>query len=187
VIDKIEMNLQQKDLLKNFVEPFYKEKDIMHDITHIERVKLSLDQIIENENVDFDHDILFYALYFHGFIYSHEVEIRNWLMNENINTRKIELIIEAAYGSQKDRDSISIEGKLLHDAHEIEGGETFLYVKPLITGSVRGQSLFETIAYIETIIDSGFCYFEHSKKILKTQKKYLKYSFQSLAESVGYK
>jgi len=38
-----------------------------------------------------------------------------------------------------------MEGKILHDAHMIEGGKIYLIVKSLITGSVRGQTLEQTI------------------------------------------
>ncbi len=33
----------------------------------------------------------------------------------------------------------------MHDAHVLEGGKTYLIVKTLITGSVRGQSLVDTL------------------------------------------
>lgn len=37
----------------------------------------------------------------------------------------------------------------MHDAHVLEGGKAYLIVKTLITGSVRGQSLVETLDFME--------------------------------------
>ena len=83
---------------------------------------------------------------------------------------EIQRIIKASWESQKDRDAETIEGKILHDSHMIEGGKTYLIVKSLITGSVRGQNLEDTIKYIENnILNKGICYLEEAKEIYKEQ------------------
>jgi len=57
----------------------------------------------------------------------------------------------------------------------IEGGKTYLIVKSLITGSVRGQTLEETIKYIEdNILDKGICYLPEAKKIYCQQQQFSK-------------
>jgi uncharacterized protein len=177
------MNKNKK--LLDFVTPYYKDKDIMHDISHIERISHSLSKILKNIDIEVDYEILEYALSFHGIVYSHKAEIIEWLTEEGFSEEKIQKIIDAAFGSQKDRDALSLEGKLLHDAHEIEGGKTFLFVKSLITGSVRGQSLEETIGYIDKNVGTGFCYFEYAKNISNEQKEYLKESMSDLKNDVG--
>ena len=46
----------------------------------------------------------------------------------------------------------TIEGKILHDAHLLEGNAAFMVSKCLVTGTERGQSLIETIDYIKSHI-----------------------------------
>lgn len=47
----------------------------------------------------------------------------------------------------------------MHDAHVLEGGETYTVVKTLITGSVRGQSLNETLEFMEKhVLGMNKCY-----------------------------
>ncbi|WP_346870910.1 hypothetical protein [Clostridium sp. UBA5119] len=45
----------------------------------------------------------------------------------------IKKIINASRESQRDEEVITLEGKILHDAHMIEDGKTYLIVKSLIT------------------------------------------------------
>ena len=96
-----------------------------------------------------DHEVIVYAGYFHGFIYDDGKNIKSWLKERGFSKEKIEFIVKVAWESQKNESAETIEGKLLHDAHMVEGGKTFLISKLLITGSVRGQTLDETIEYIE--------------------------------------
>ena len=87
----------------------------------------------------------------------------------------IDRIISAAWESQKDEEAKTIEGKILHDAHMIEGGKTYLIVKSLITGSVRGQTLELTIKYIEeNILDKGVCYLPEAQAIYNEQQEFAK-------------
>ena len=161
--------------LKKFVKPFYESKDIMHDLSHIERVLITLDGILKYSEDSYDYNIIVYAAYFHGFIYSDESIIIKWLQKEGLEESKINKIIKVSWESQKDKSAETLEGKLLHDAHMIEGGKVFLVTKSLITGSVRGQTLEETIKYIEKhILGEGICYFEKTRQIYKEAQEYTK-------------
>ena len=55
-----------------------------------------------------------------------------------------------SWGAGETGDARTVEGKLLHDAHLLEGGKTFWLVKSLVVGAVRGMSFEETVAYMET-------------------------------------
>ena len=129
--------------LKAFAEPYYAGKDIMHDMWHIELTGRWVDRILEMGGYEADREALTCALYFHGFIWSDEQAIRDWL-NEN-GADDPERIIRIAWESQRPEVPETLEGKILHDAHVLEGGRTYLVVKTLITGSVRGQSLRQTL------------------------------------------
>lgn len=58
-----------------------------------------------------------------------------------MNEEDIEVIIKVAWESQRPEIPETLEGKILHDAHVLEGGKTYTVVKTLITGSVRGSRL----------------------------------------------
>ncbi|WP_346896169.1 hypothetical protein [Clostridium sp. UBA7503] len=48
----------------------------------------------------------------------------------------------------------------------IEGGKTYLIVKSLITGSLRGQTIEENIKYVEdNVLGKGTCYLPKAKMI----------------------
>lgn len=50
----------------------------------------------------------------------------NLLKTQNLPEEKINKIVKVAWEFQKDIKPETIEGKILHDAHLIEGGKTFL-------------------------------------------------------------
>lgn len=173
------------ELLYQFVEPYYKNKDIMHDLSHIMRVERTAERLMQILEVSFDARIVKYAIYFHGFIYSHEEVIREWLTNHIKEDALIERIIQAAWDSQKSSMPITAEGMLVHDAHMIEGGKTYLIVKSLITGSLRGQDLETTIRYIESnVLDKGICYYEQAQSLYEVQQDFAKAFIVDLKDEV---
>lgn len=171
--------------LLEFVTPYYESKDIMHNLSHINRVFIYVEKILETGNYKVDIDILKYATYFHGFIYNSEQSIIEWLKGEALPNGMIDKVITAAWESQKDEKAQTLEGKILHDAHMIEGGKVYLVVKPLITGSVRGQTLEKTIAYMEnSVIDKGGCYLPEAQKIYYEQQVFAKGFIKDLKEGL---
>ena len=81
------------------------------------------------------------------------------MKEQNYDDDMIAKTIEIAWESQRSEIPKTIEGKILHDAHVLEGGKTYLIVKTLITGSVRGQSLVDTLNYMEEyVLDKNKCY-----------------------------
>ena len=171
--------------LIEFVTPYYQNKDIMHDLSHIERVIKSINKLIKHYDVLIDLDSMIYAAYFHGFIYKDEEKILRWLNGNGFTKEKIEFIIKVSWESQKSETPETFEGKILHDAHIIEGGKTYLIVKSLITGSVRGQKLEETIDYIEkNILEKGSCYLKEAKMIYEEQQIFAKQFIKDLKEGL---
>ncbi len=169
------LKLDNIQLLEDFILPYYRQKDIMHNIEHINRIlNLSL-EIAEKYKNEIQKDLLVYGAYFHGVIYKEAIRrsIKKFLKGIGFSDEKIKQIIEVADGSQKDGKPESIEAKILHDAHLLEGGETFLIVKSLITGSLRGQSLLETIEYLETnILNKHNCYLPENMEKYKEKEKF---------------
>jgi uncharacterized protein len=161
-----------KDLLA-FVRPYYEGKDIMHDLSHIERILICAEKLVRMGNYQVDMTVLTYAAYFHGIIYISEQKLRTWLMQQELSTDMQHRIITAAWESQTDQVAVTLEGRVLHDAHMLEGGKTFMIVKALITGSLKGQSLQQTIDYIETNADKkGTCYLPESSSLRQQQHQF---------------
>ena len=80
-------------------------------------------------------------------------------MEQNYDEEKVAKTLKIAWESQRSEIPETIEGKILHDAHVLEGGKTYLIVKTLITGSVRGQSLLDTLNYVEkNVLNQNKCY-----------------------------
>ena len=65
--------------LLDFVEPYYADKDIMHDMWHIELVKRAVDKVVALGKYEVDAECLTLDTYFNGFIYVAESEIRQWM------------------------------------------------------------------------------------------------------------
>lgn len=164
------MNIEE---VEAFVESDYAKKDIMHNLSHIHRI-IRLAVEIGN-SYEHNHQLLVIAAYFHGNIYSRELEIREFLKTKNLPQLDIERVIQIAWESQKDSQPETIEGKILHDAHLLEGGKTFIITKSLVTGTARGQSLLETISYLEeNIIDKFKCCLPESQKLYDEKEEYTK-------------
>lgn len=113
------------------------------------------------------------ATYFHGFIYSNEQEIRRWLEVQDYTAENIPKILQVAWESQRNEIPETLEGKILHDAHVLEGGKTYLIVKTLITGSVRGQSLLDTLHFMEqNVLDKNICYLPETIPLCEEMNHY---------------
>lgn len=171
--------------LLNFVKPYYESKDIMHNLSHIDRILKYVEKLLKAGNYKADKDILMYSAYFHGFIYNSEQDIIDWLKTQQVSITMIEKIIDVAWESQKDKMATTLEGKILHDAHMIEGGKTYLIVKSLITGSIRGQTLEQTIKYVEdNVLGKGVCYLPEAQTIYFQQQEFARSFIYDLNEGL---
>ena len=174
------------ECLLKFVAPYYQNKDIMHNIWHIELVIKYVNRIISQGQYHIDHESLIAAAFFHGFFYSDKLANRRWLTEQNVPKNTIETIIKIAWESQRPEIPQILEGKILHDAHVIEGGKTYLITKSLITGSVRGQSLEETITFIEeNVLDHNQCYLPESIPICVESNQFAKEFIATLKSDIS--
>jgi uncharacterized protein len=133
--------------IEAFVQQGYVGKDAVHELSHVRRVLRVARQLAKAHPCD--AELLRLGGYFHGTIYADEPGVRAYLASKGFPPERIELVVRIAWESQKENEPKTVEGILLHDAHLIEGGKTFLITKSLVSGTARGQSLEETIAYIE--------------------------------------
>ncbi|UUZ81129.1 hypothetical protein LJK88_41515 [Paenibacillus sp. P26] len=168
-----------------FVRPFYSDKDIMHDLSHIERMLQSAKKLLKHYPEITDMDSIIYGCYFHGFIYLREDLIRDYLMKKGMEAEIIEKIVQISWESQKEEAPETLEGKLLHDAHMVEGGKTYLIVKALCTGTARGQSLEQTLDYMESrVLGKGQCCLPEAQTIYAEMQQFAGAFIQDLREGL---
>jgi uncharacterized protein len=126
---------------------FYSAKDTMHDLSHIERIRARALEFAESRPCDLD--VLQLAAYFHGFVSGREEEVRDALSRWGVSPDGVEQVMTVAKESSKRADPASPEGQLLHDAHLLEGDDNWLITKGLVTGTARGQTLTETVSFLQ--------------------------------------
>ena len=176
--------LNEKALFE-FVEPYYADKDIMHNMWHIELVKKMVNKIIAGSSYSVDEECLLLATYFHGFIYKDEEKIKQWMREQDYDEERIAKTVQIAWESQRSEIPETLEGKILHDAHVLEGGKTYLIVKTLITGSVRGQALLDTLQYMEGhVLDKNSCYLPETIPLCEEMNEYTNRFFEELTEGI---
>ena len=54
-----------------------------------------------------------------------EEKVKQWMIAQNYNEEMISKTIQIAWESQRSEIPETIEGKILHDAHVLEGGRTY--------------------------------------------------------------
>ena len=175
-----------KAVLREFVKPYYTDKDIMHNMWHIELVEKMVEKIVKAGDYRVDSESLCLATYFHGFIYRDEDTIVQWLKDNGYCDETIRKSIQIAWESQRKEIPETLEGKILHDAHVLEGGKTYLVVKTLITGSVRGQSLTETLDYMErNVLDRNVCYLPETIPLCEEMNNFARDFCETLREGIA--
>ncbi|MDJ0704764.1 MAG: hypothetical protein QNJ46_15890 [Leptolyngbyaceae cyanobacterium MO_188.B28] len=169
--------------IEAFVHSDYADRDIMHNLAHIHRLqKLAQEIAISYEH---DPDLLELGAYFHGNIAFKEAEIRQFLKDKQLQQKEIDKVVQVAWESQKESHAETMEGKILHDAHLLEGGKTFMIAKSLVTGTARGQSLEETLQYLEEKILGKFeCCFPESQKLYAEKEEYTKLFLKDLRSNL---
>ena len=157
--------------VEEFLRSDYERKDIMHNLSHVRRILREAQRLAENRICD--SELLMIGAYFHGIIYDKETQARKFLKNKAVPDERIEKAMRIAWESQKESEPETIEGKILHDAHLIEGGRTFLITKSLVTGTLRGQTLEDTISYIErNILGKYRCHLPEAQKIYEQKERF---------------
>lgn len=171
--------------LFEFVEPYYTGKDIMHNMWHIELVQKMIRKILSRCEYAVDEECLKLATFFHGFVYRDEEGIRRWMTEQKFDEEKISKTLKIAWESQRSEIPETIEGRILHDAHVLEGGRTYLIVKTLITGSVRGQSLLDTLNYMEkNVLNQNKCYLPETIPLCEDMNDFTNAFFVDLKDGI---
>jgi uncharacterized protein len=173
----------EMEAVEAFVYSDYAGRDMMHNLTHIHRLRKLAQEIARN----YEHNpqLLELGAYFHGNISRKEAEIRQFLKDKQLQHHEIDQVVQVAWESQKENHAETIEGKILHDAHLLEGGKTFMITKSLVTGTVRGQLLEETLQYLEEKILGKFkCYLPELQKLYAEKEEYTQLFLKDLRNNL---
>ena len=166
--------------------PFYANEDIMHNLSHALRILKAARMLVQDYRDKVDLDLVVWGSYFHGMVNDQRAEIEGFLKSLNLSEQKIRLIVGVSWQSLKEEVPEMLEGKIVHDAHLIEGGKTFMIVKSLVTGSLRKQTLDETMEYLENnVIGKFHCYLPRSKKIYAEKEKFTRHFLTQLKEDLA--
>lgn len=177
------MNRVMIEEIEAFVHLDYASRDIMHNLAHIHRLRRLAKEIARS--YEHDSDLLELGAYFHGNISFKEAEIRQFLKDKQLQQHEIDKVVQVAWESQNESHAETIEGKILHDAHLLEGGEAFMITKSLVTGTARGQSLEETLQYLEERILGKFeCYLPESQRLYAEKEEYTKLFLEDLRSNL---
>ena len=179
------MKVTEKELL-DFIRPYYADKDIMHNLWHIKLMMKSVNRVISLGNYNADRECLFLATYIHGFVYRDDQAIRSWMQTHGYDAEYIGKVIHVALESQRPEAPETLEGKILHDAHVLEGGRTYLIVKTLITGSVRGQTLEQTLDFMrDHVLGANRCYLPETITLCEEMNNFTELFYKELTEDIN--
>ena len=161
--------------IREFVEDIYQknERGLIHGVEHTERLVKDATKLARPYIGEFDAEVLELAGMIHGVIHYGEEGIRKWLEEQGLDIDRVDRVISVAWESQAKSIPVSLEGKILHDAHYIEGGKEFHVLKPIIVGSEMGQSLDKTIEFIKSsIMESPTYYLRESQQLFEEIHQY---------------
>ena len=152
---------------------------------HIDLVWRTVKKVLALGSYKADEECLTLATYFHGFVWKDENAIRTWMQDNGYDAATTEKAIKVAWESQRSEIPETLEGKILHDAHVLEGGKAYTVVKTLITGSARGQSLLETLNFMEkNVLDSATCYLPETVPLCEEMNRYTRQFFEELTKEI---
>lgn len=151
----------------------YAQKDPMHGIDHINRLIQKTKQHIEL------NDTLEMSIWLHGLIETHELQIRGLLEAYDL---PIETVIRIARDSLKNEHPTTREGAWIHDMHLLEGNDDFLFIKSVLTGYARGQTLAETIDYYRRYLyRKNKCALPQNQKFFEKREERAEELFQAIS------
>ncbi len=170
--------------LEEFLGPFYAQKDMMHSLSHIRRFLKTATSLSRKHSAN--NEILTYAAYVHGIDQrKHGRSLARFLQSQGLEDGNVARILLVARESQTESKPKTVEGTILHDAHLIEGGRTFLVVKLLVTGAQLGESLGEIIDRFEKKVDGKFkCYLPETERLYSEKERFARGFFQDLKRSL---
>jgi uncharacterized protein len=169
--------------LERFVSKFYKSKDVMHDLTHVRRILTTAKEMSRTSKADMS--ILTFAAYFHRIdLRTNQAELTDYLLRVRQKREVMKRIFQAALESQKEAIPKTLEGKILHDAHLLEGGRTFGVVKLLNTGALRGESLLQVINHFDSSVGKYACCLPENKARFKDRESFARDFFSDLKKNL---
>jgi uncharacterized protein len=156
--------------IANFVKPLYMNKDSMHDLNHIQRIKRKI-VFLKKPYKKINEKKLLTLIYFHG--------LKEWIKTNSkefieLGFSKNDILLI----NRHTQNPKTIEEKLVSDANLLEAVGDFGIKKALAVGKKIGRTRKETIDYIRNNINKVKFYTKTGKKLgnkgIKIIKNFLK-------------
>ena len=142
----------------DYVRPHYLSKDVAHDLGHILRISLRLDDLARGLTVN-DRPLLHFLTAWHGL--ADRIAGGSWfadatrafLQTDGWNDNAIDTAYVALvrHGSSP----VSVEERIVHDANALETLGAFGIAKAFTRGGSEGQTYEETIAVYERTLEKA--------------------------------
>lgn len=149
-------------------------KDFAHDFPHAERIFKLAKEIATRVEVRTDNTMLVYGAFFHGFDKKHKQKIIKFLSLNKLSKQDVSKVLQTTSEVHNNTNPLSTEGKILHDAHLLEGGLYSIVLKSLVTGFDRKWSLIKTVRYIENKIGSFECNYAYTRNLYHEREEFAK-------------
>lgn len=174
--------------LRDFVMDILSDKgrDILHGIEHSDRIRKGIDKIAGNCKGRYSEEPVTFGAYFHGAVHYGEGPIQDWLQAKGYEPEDIRRMIKVTWESQSKNEPTTLEGKLLRDAHTIEGEKEYFVLKPLLVGTVMKQPIERTIRFItDTVLADKKCYLPETKKYIDEIYEYAAEFIRNLKQELS--
>lgn len=164
---------------RDFVKPYYEEKDPAHDFRHIEKIINRLTMLSEGISQEIHPEKLYFLACFHGLgkqLSSNKDfndRVQTFLESLGWTIENIEEAFQSLYCHLT--NPRSVEEKIVHDANYIEILGAFGIAKAFITGGAKGQTIEETAHTFEyQYLDKVIFQTPVGKRLADERKEYTK-------------
>jgi len=148
-----DVNKFQLEPYKDYVQPFYSEKDPAHNFQHIERIIQRLPVLANRLSAPPRTDRLYFLACFHGLGKrlqtdgDFRTQTKKFLMGLGWTVKEICELFESL--ARQFSHPETVEEEIVHDANYLETTGAFGIAKAFTTGGAKGQSMEETVNIFE--------------------------------------
>ncbi len=168
--------------IANFAVPLHADKDKGHDFSHIRRIVTKSLEIAERHPCDTES--LRLAANLHGITMAYRTEISEFLSSHSYSQQQIEKIRSIAL-EYLDKSLKTTEGKIIFDAHLIEGGKTFHVMKSLAIDLSSGRTIAQSIKSLEKWSFSQECCFSENQPVFDEYRAYALTFLEDVKRDMG--
>jgi len=172
------LSRNQIEAYKEFVRPYYADRDPAHDFRHVERIISRLESLSQGLPNTPCHARLYFLACFHELtsrLRREEMfreQTRIFLQNLGWTDAEIEELFRSL--ERHIKSPKTVEEKIIHDANFVEVLGAFGVAKAFTTGGVKGQSFETTAKFLEQYLDTIVFQTPVGKQLAEKRRTYVK-------------